>query len=263
MQNFYSSLALTGAVLLLLLSSCVKTPIAPDNPTPEPDTAISTFTGLLVSPDLYTSIIFYHNDTLSNGKIPRISENGTLSIRDGDVLRSTISCSRSIKDSNSLVLRFTYFFNLRAKGVINQYNQLDSLRSWSMLDFGFRINTPKNLTGFSFNIRSDTSKRLAVLDWSEYLGYEQISSTTTQGVTTISLSSAYTQSFGIRFAKIPLSFEVPAIVESFTLVIDKFTSSPPKRISGRISFKMISGDTPRQIVEVRDGRFDNVRFEYN
>ncbi|MBL7993298.1 MAG: hypothetical protein JNN25_17805 [Candidatus Kapabacteria bacterium] len=116
--------------------------------------------------------------------------------------------------------------------------------------------------GYSFNIRNDTSKSISALGWDEFLGYEKISSSFTQGVPSVYISSAYAQILSVRFDRIPLSFETPATIESFTLIVDKYTPTPPKRISGRISFRMVSGDNPGQFVEVRDGRFENVRFEY-
>lgn len=86
-------LALLTSSALLFLSSCVKTPIGPINPPAEPDTANSTFSGFLISPNFYNVVSFHNNDTLSDGKFPRRDTNGVWGTRVGDVLVSHIFLS--------------------------------------------------------------------------------------------------------------------------------------------------------------------------
>jgi hypothetical protein len=102
-------LALLTGSALLFLSSCLKIPIAPDNPTPEPDTAKSFFRAFVIAPEFNTVITVRNNDTLSNGKIPQRNENGVWEIRDGGIIKSNLV----ISDFNtSMALNIIYNFNL-------------------------------------------------------------------------------------------------------------------------------------------------------
>ena len=257
MRQVYYSIILIGAALLLLLSSCIKVPIQPEEIVDEPDTAKSTFRAFVIAPGFNTTITVRNRDTLSDGKILRRNEDGTWTMREGDVLRSSVGALDYTSDF-SIRLLYTHNLNI-VPYTYPSSNRLDSLRKWNMLEIGLRFYTRQKLfSGFSMNIpESSDIKMIAVLAFTNRKGFEQEVISTTRGVTTVSITSLFAMLTDVSYDEIPLSFQPSATIETLSLIIDNY-DSVRKRISGRINFKMISGGTTKQTIELRDGVFDNV-----
>ena len=257
MRTLYFSIILTGAALMLLLSSCIKPPIQPEEVVIEPDTAKSTFRAFVIAPGFNTTVTVHNNDTLSNGKISRRNEDGTWGMREGDVIRSTIY---ALDYTSNFSIGLIYTNSLNILPYTYPDNRIDSLREWGMLEVTLSFYTPQKLySGFSVNIPEvNTTKSIVVLAFTNRKGYEREVISTTRGVTTRSITSLFTTLTDVSYSAVPLSFQPSATIETLAITIDKY-DSVRKRVSGRINFKMISGGTTKQTIEIRDGIFENVQ----
>jgi hypothetical protein len=129
-----------------------------------------------------------------------------------------------------------------------------------MLEITLSFYTPQKLyTNFSVNIpEANTTKSIIVVAFINRAGFEQEVISTTRGVTTVSITSLFATLTDVSYSEIPLSFQPSATIETLSLIIDSY-DSVRKRVSGRINFKMISGGTTKQTIEIRDGVFENVQ----
>jgi hypothetical protein len=157
--------------VMLSLASC-KQPQGPA-PSDEPDTARSVIQAVVNMNNITIQSLFVKNsDTLSNGKISRREVDNTWSVREGDIVKSSIY---ALNFKTAITISAIYNSNLNLTPYLNGSNRLDSLRSWDRISFGFQFRIPENFSsGFTFTANtSSTSETLTVLEWIQSRGYER------------------------------------------------------------------------------------------
>jgi hypothetical protein len=242
------------AVLLLILSSCTK-PLGPEEPKDEPDTAKSYLRINVYTPNVNELWELKNKDTLSSGIVGGILSNGQAFSRTGVPIWQSIGAMHTISSSkNYFALGFVYAKNLTYTTYRNQANALDSLRAWNKYNLYLSFTLP---TSFKTPITLDT---LTNLDWFEYQVSEKYVPPSNPNATAWYIQDLYSTIVTVRYSLAApelndILYKSNVVQVSFT--IDKYDREK-KRIFGRFSFKVI-GSINKEVIELRDGVFENVR----
>lgn len=258
MRYFYSSLTLTGAVLLLLLSSCIKVPIEPIEDLVEPDTVKSFIRATVRTPNINAVWESKTPDTLSNGYFEIKQPNGTTISRNGITIRNLISCFNGIgKSTSSIALYVNAQSNLETKAYILRNGNYDSIRYWKEYRLEFTFKSP-NTIRVPTTIPSDS---LFSFEWTETRWQEQeVGSSQSNGTTTWSITALFNNLLSVQYLQGYTNQPLyNSIIQQGEVTITRYDTQK-KRLSGRFKLRVISKSS-NTIIDIDDGVFENVRLK--
>jgi hypothetical protein len=199
-------------------------------------------------------------DTLSRSTIGGVRADGSTFTRSAEAAVDRILC---LKFTTGITVTVDKVRNLEIKSLRNissqlLYGQVDSLRSWKHERLIFQLQVPINL-GY---IEYSTSKTTDVTDftWVEYDVQERYvppsSNSSSQEWYITALRSIVTN-VEYNFILSKNDYIYRSTIDSLYVSITNY-DPVKKRISGRFSFKVI-GSINKEVIELRDGVFENVR----
>jgi hypothetical protein len=243
------------AAILLLLSSCAK-PLAPETPQDEPDTAKSYVRAYVQTPNLNQIWEMRNRDTLSKTIVGGVSANGIMFTRSGELACDNVYCLK-FASGFSFVFKNVRDLEIRTQRNVNSvllYGQIDSLRSWKQEKLTFQFETSANITG------EVTTSVSSGFGWSEFKVQENFappaSNNASQEWTIVSFhSNVVDVQYNVVLSKNDYMYR--STIDSAYVTITNYDSIK-KRISGRFSFKVV-GSINKEVIELRDGVFENVQ----
>jgi hypothetical protein len=264
-RHFIQTIFVAVGISFLLLFSCCKQPIQPEEPKlnfNEPDTIKSLIKFTLRSPlrHVFNWNVQTPSDTFSIGAITSTGVIMRPALwRSGEVI-----FTHAIK-SNFCSLHCSFSSNLLTQDFLRPDNTLDAVRSWQTASLSIFFRVPKIIqTPIKIdNTTSDSTFDISFSDkrYQERFVYGttptswKILSFVSDIFADVQYSPRYLNSIDTLNYD-PLSLRpYRTRLEQAEIIIERYDTIR-QRVNGRFSFRMMGYDNT--IVEVRDGLFDNV-----